>query len=306
MHPAYSVIIFTTASGAGFGLLAFLGLAPLFGVSPTGAFGWAGFVVAFGLSAGGLLSSTQHLRHPERAWRAFSQWRSSWLSREGVLAVVTLAIAGLFALGALFGDGASTALGVLTAALSLATVYATAMIYAQLRTVQRWNTPLTVMCYLAFALAGGALLFATLQALTGGASAGGLAMLACVLLLAAWGMKHLWWRHGDNAPPLSTPETATGLGHIGAVRLFEAPHTNRNYLLTEMGYSVARRHRDKLRRIALGLGGAAPIAAALIAASAPAPAFFLAIGVLAHIVGMLTERWLFFAEAEHAVMNYYK
>ena len=79
MHPAYSIIFFTVASGAGFGLLAILGLAPLFGVAPAGVLGWGGFVIAYALCVGGLLSSTLHLGHPERALLAFTQWRSSWL-----------------------------------------------------------------------------------------------------------------------------------------------------------------------------------------------------------------------------------
>ena len=90
MHPAYSVILFTTASGAGYGLLVWLCLCGLFGLVPTERWlGIAGFGLAFALITAGLLSSTAHLGRPERAWRAFSQWRTSWLSREGVMAVAT-------------------------------------------------------------------------------------------------------------------------------------------------------------------------------------------------------------------------
>ena len=90
MHPAYSVILFTTASGAGYGLLALLGLVGFnHGPASSLIFGLTAMVIALGLITIGLLSSTFHLGHPERAWRAFSQWRSSWLSREGVAAVLT-------------------------------------------------------------------------------------------------------------------------------------------------------------------------------------------------------------------------
>ena len=88
MHPAPSVIIFTTLSGLGFGLLAFLCLGyPSIG----GLVSFIFFAIGFGLAIGGLLSSTFHLGHPERAWRSFSQWRSSWLSREGLAAIFTFA-----------------------------------------------------------------------------------------------------------------------------------------------------------------------------------------------------------------------
>ncbi len=88
MHTAYSIIFFTTASGAGYGLLLLLALLSLGGYVPAERWlGFSCFALAFGLITFGLLSSTYHLGHPERAWRAFGQWRSSWLSREGVMAV---------------------------------------------------------------------------------------------------------------------------------------------------------------------------------------------------------------------------
>ncbi len=106
MHPAYSVIFFTTATGAGYGLLALNGLAAAFGQLPADrGFAVASVLVSYVLIVGGLLSSTFHLGHPERAWRALSQWRSSWLSREGVLAIVAFAPTGLFAFGCSYTAG---------------------------------------------------------------------------------------------------------------------------------------------------------------------------------------------------------
>ena len=143
MHPAYSVIIFTTASGAGYGLLALLGLFNAFGSLPAAPwFMPVSLFLALGLVTLGLLSSTYHLGHPERAWRAFSQWRSSWLSREGVAAVATYVPGGLFFLCALFGvgsDGVVALLGLAASALAAITVYCTAMIYASLTTIRQWN-----------------------------------------------------------------------------------------------------------------------------------------------------------------------
>ena len=77
MHPAYSVIVFTCASGAGYGLLIWLALAGVVGgwTARAPGLGLAGFGLAFALITIGLLSSTAHLGRPERAWRAFSQWR---------------------------------------------------------------------------------------------------------------------------------------------------------------------------------------------------------------------------------------
>src|SRR5690606_27175396 len=98
------------------------------------------------------------LGNPQRAWRAFSQWRSSWLSREGVLAVATFVPLGISAALALFQSRYSPTAGLLGALGAAATVYCTAMIYASLKAVQGWNTPLTPACYLLFSAAGGSLL----------------------------------------------------------------------------------------------------------------------------------------------------
>jgi DMSO reductase anchor subunit len=107
----------------------------------------------------GLLSSTKHLGHPERAWRALSQWRSSWLSREGVASLITFIPAGIFALGWIFGADLSRGVGffgVLTAVWAGITVYCTAMIYATLKPIAAWNNGYVVPCYLLLGLATGA------------------------------------------------------------------------------------------------------------------------------------------------------
>lgn len=302
MHPAGSIIVFTTLSGMGFGLVVWLGLG---GLAPGGgAIFWAS-ALGFALTGAGLSASLLHLGHPERAWRALSQWRSSWLSREGVLSLATLAVFGLFTAGRVFFDTAIWPLGWLAAALAAITVYATAMIYASLRTVAMWNRGLTPVCYLALAAAGGTLLLAFLARLFG-QSAAGVEVVALLLMIAAWALKLVWWRGAKAAGyGKSTPESATGLGEIGRVRLFEAPHTSPNYLMREMVYVVGRRHAAKLKTIALGLGAAVPLAALALSLATGGSALLLLLGAISHLVGLMAERWLFFAEARHTVALYY-
>jgi len=306
MHPAASVIFFTVFSGAGFGLLILMGLATTSSATPSTAFLIVHFGLAFAMAVAGLISSTFHLGHPERAWRALTQWRSSWLSREGVLAVLTLMVAGLYALLWVFFDTPLSLLGWISSLLALVTVYATGMIYAQIKAVQLWNRTLTPVCYLLFSLAGGAMLFLMLHAVFFGQAGSFLSSVAMVFLVVAWAVKILWWMTGDKIVPLSTTESATGLGKIGKTRLLERPHTGSNYLMKEMGHQIARKHASKLRVISVLLGAVLPIILILIALPAPADAFWLILAVLSHLAGMLTERWLFFAEAKHAVMNFYR
>jgi DMSO reductase anchor subunit len=171
MNPAYSVILFTTASGAGYGLLGLLGLVGYnHGQASSLGFGLTSMVIALGLITVGLLSSTLHLGHPERAWRAFSQWRTSWLSREGVAAVLTYIPAFAFGLiwsGLVEAPQWIAPLGLVTAVLCAVTVLCTGQIYASLKTIRAWAQPLTTPVYLAFALATGATLLAAIATVFG-------------------------------------------------------------------------------------------------------------------------------------------
>lgn len=309
MHPASSIIVFTVLSGLGYGLAAILGLGLL---DPAAIATRVAHISALALIAGGLLSSTLHLGNPQRAWRAFSQWRSSWLSREGVLSILAFVPLTVSAWFCVIEGRYSVPIGFTGSLLSLATVFCTSMIYASLKSVQAWHSRLTSACYLLFALAGGALLGGAFG-VAGGGSPSLVLFFALVLLIVAWAAKIAWLRNLDDLEPLSTPESATGLGAIGRVRLFERPHVTENYLTNEMGFRVARKHTAKLRKLALLLGGLLPgalvflvMAALLAGAEAGAVAILVLVAaVLSHVVGMLAERWLFFAEARHAVMNYY-
>ncbi|HWA80770.1 MAG TPA: DmsC/YnfH family molybdoenzyme membrane anchor subunit [Acetobacteraceae bacterium] len=310
MTPALSVILFTTASGAGYGLLALLGLLVPFGLLPaTVWFGLATLVLALALISGGLLSSTLHLGHPERAWRAVTQWRSSWLAREGLAALLTYLPA--LAFGATWflarrPTPPAAALGVLAAAGAIVTLFCTSMIYASLRPVRQWRNAWVTPNFLLLGGYSGAL---SLAAMTHLFHAG--ASLPCALSLllglAAIIAKLFYWRSIDRTPSVSTAETATGLGHLGRVRALDAPHTEENYLMREMGFRIARKHARRLRGLALIIGFVIPLAlaiAALILGALPALAAAVMAALLA-LTGIFIERWLFFAEATHTVMLYY-
>lgn len=308
MNPSLSVILFTTASGTGYGLLALVGILTPLGAAPTDwRFGLIALGLAFAAITIGLLSSLFHLGHMERAWRALSQWRSSWLSREGVMAIVTYGPAGLFGAAWVFAGMVSAPLGLLAALGAAVTVYCTAMIYRSLKPVPRWHNGWVVPSYLALALMGGSVWLALVVQFFEPQRS--LNVLAVVAIAVGAALKLAYWRHIDRpaSGTTSTPETATGLGAIGKVRLFEAPHTSENYLLKEMGFRIARKHATKLRRLALLLGFALPAllsAVPLLASGWPAVGALLVAAPLATI-GIFVERWLFFAEARHAVTLYY-
>ena len=308
MKPAASVIAFTVASGAGYGLLFWLALLRPLGLVPQGAwFGGVAAVLALALITAGLLSSTTHLGRPERAWRAFSQWRSSWLSREGVAAVATYVPAALFFLSIVAGWPVLAAVsGLLAAAGAAVTVWCTGMIYASLKPIKEWHHPLVTPGYMLFGAFTGAALLAVLAGFWG---MGGVpAAIAAVLGALGFALKRAYWRSVDATPPVATAESATGLGSIGQVRPLDPPHTETNYLLREMGFRIARVHAARLRMITLGGGFVAP--ALLLALALPVGGWvgwlLLALAAVLAIAGMLVERWLMFAQATHTVTLYYR
>lgn len=287
MHPAPSVIFFTTFSGLGFGLLFFLGLGfP----AVTGWTAFAFFAIAYVMAVGGLMASTFHLGRPDRAIKAFTQWRSSWLSREAWCAVGALVLMWFYGLGLVFFDARWTAFGILGALLSMATVFTTSMIYTQLKTIPRWHSKLTPVKFITLSLAGGALFAGQVSA-------------ALVLLVVAGLVQLFTWSEGDKALESSGTDmaSATGLGDIGTVRAFEPPHTGTNYLLREFVYVIGRKHSQKLRVIALGLMTVVPFILLML----PFSHVLGVLAILSHIAGVLAARWLFFAEAEHVVGLYY-
>jgi DMSO reductase anchor subunit len=286
MHPAPSVIIFSVLSGLGFGFMAYLALGFL---SLTGLWAFGGWAIGYGLAVVGLLAATAHLGNPQRALLAFSQWRSSWLSREGWVAVLALLALAPIALGDWLGFGVPYVWRGLAAALALITVFCTAMIYCQIKAVPRWHHWLTPVVFMGFALAGGALL--AMQA-----------TLAFVLLLGLAVVMLALFHLGDRqfARAGASMESATGLGGIGKVSVFEQPHTGGNYLLREMIFVVGRKHAMKLRLIAVLFAVVLPALMAAVGGVA-----LMLAAVLVHLVGAFAARWLFFAEAEHVVGLYY-
>jgi len=309
MHPAFSVIFFTSATGAGNGLLIVLGTLAALGLLPHDQLLAATSLgLALSLNAAGLISSTFHLGRPERMWRAFSQWRSSWLSREAIASMLTFIPAVLFGLAWLVfdrSDALTAVIGAIMAAGAACTVFTTGMIYASLKPIAEWNTRFTTPGYLAFAIMTGLVLLNAIFELWS-LPDGGLQVAAMLAIGFAWVWKLATWRHNDRLKLPATAGTATSLAG-GEVRSIEWPHTQQNYVLKEMGYRIARKHSAALRWFAQLCAFAIPLAAIALAFAVDGGAATLTavLAVVAQAPGILVERWLFFAEARHTVTLYY-
>jgi len=322
MKPAFSVLFFTVLSGAGLGALALLALVDLatavsgiaMPASPALMAYAAG--IALALVVAGLCSSTLHLANPKNAWRAWSRWRTSWLSREAVVSLAFMPLAAAYV--ACWWWNVAPVLRLVVAAgvllLAWATLYCTAMIYASLKPIRQWHTRRVPLNFALCGHASGALL--VVAVLRGhGLAATQWALAAFVLLAAAAISKLEYWHYIRRAAGATTMEQAIGVAHgvgppvmpgaapsIMAARLFDAGHSGGTFLTREFLVRTAARQRQ--------------IALAIVWAFAFAlPMLWLAVGLarwqgamlalLACMIGMLAERWLFFADARHTVRLYH-
>jgi len=307
MHPAFSVIFFTVASGAGFGLISLLFIADFFKLG--GGFNSdqlvAGGLLAMGLVVFGLLSSTFHLANPKNAWRAFSRFRTSWLSREGVFAVVFMPLA-LIYLGSIMFDAPQwlrVISGFLSAVMAWITVFSTGMIYACLKTIRQWNTPLVPANYLALGYASGSLLLLLGAVIADLDTTPYIAMSALIISIAAVlkAIYYFWIRSPGLTPTINT---ATGLTRA-KVKLLDTGHTHGTFLTQEFGFQIARQKAGLLKIVVFVVGFALPGLMLLWVFNQHGGQTAAIVAAFAGIVGAAVERWLFFAEARHVVNLYH-
>ena len=290
MHPAPSIILFTVLSGFGFGLTSIVGLLQFLNqISMVDIIIFSSMGLFF--STIGLISSFFHLANKKNAIKSMSQWQTSWLSREAISSIFCLSIV-VGNIGWIFVQNMYiNEVGIILFLLSLITVFTTSMIYAQLKTVPSWNNMLTPTLFIFAALAGGSILITDHASL--------------VLLLIFAVLQVLFWYIADRSfiDIETTVGTALGFSKNEDIRAFDAAHTNRNYLLNEMVYKVARKHAVKIRCISFFAAFVLPMSLILIF---PGNFSVSVLIIASHLVGIYFSRWLFFAEAKHSVSFYYQ
>ena len=220
-----------------------------------------------------------------------SQWQTSWLSREAISSIFCLSIV-VGNIGWVFVQNRYiNEVGIILFLLSLFTIFTTSMIYAQLKTVPSWNNMLTPALFIFTALAGGSILLLDYASL--------------VLLLIFGVLQVLFWYIADQSFIYKETSVGTALGFSKNedIRAFDVAHTNRNYLLNEMVYKVARKHAIKIRYISFFAAFVLPMSLILIF---PGNFSVSVLIIASHLVGIYFSRWLFFAEAKHSVSFYYQ
>jgi DMSO reductase anchor subunit len=322
VNPQFSVIFLTTLIGAGQGMFIALfatELGELLELLPPARRPWfyfTGSLLVVLLTGAGLVASFFHLGRPERAWRSAARWRTSWLSREVIVLPAFMGVVVLYALAQFFHVGeplavlpsgaplnATLVLGLAGALLALALFVCTAMIYACLPFLREWHTPLTVANYLLLGCASGSLLAATYAMASHPALVRFLALCAlCLTLLAAVSRGSTLLRNARLRPG-STLQTAIGIKHPRIVQIspgFSAGSFNTREFFHGRSPALVRAVTWTFVVCAF----AAPIAL-VGAALAGAPSGAIVAALAFQCVGLLAERWHFFAQANHPQNLYY-
>jgi sulfite dehydrogenase (quinone) subunit SoeC len=324
MHPAFSVIFLTTLIGAGQGL--FLAL---FTVESYAAFGLLPMQDArfYAMGSGlaliflvlGLIASFFHLGRPERAWRTATKWRTSWLSREVIVLPAFMGIVLLYGaahltgfnpvLGTLPGDkpvDVTAVLGVLGTVLAFVLFVSTAMIYACLRFLQEWHTPLTVVNYVLLGLASGFTLATAYAAHVGAGLVSFLAGWAVILTLLALIGRSASLIRNARLRPKSTLQTAIGVKHPSISQKAQG-FMGGSFNTREFFHGRSAVFVRSVKWIFLVGAFAVPIVL-LLAAIAPGSeaAALLAAAFVIQYLGLIAERWFFFAQANHPQNLYYQ
>ncbi len=323
MRPAISVILLTTLIGAGQGLFLALytvQIYALFHLLQAPAERWffgLGSLLAVLLLALGLIASFFHLGHPERAWRAAAQWRTSWLSREVIVLPVFIGTTALYGMahwidwkpalttlpsGALVD--ATVLLGAVGTALAFTLFVCTAMVYACLPFLKEWHSPITLVKFVMLGSASG---FTLATALAAHAAAHVVAFLgawASILTVLSFVASVASLIRNARLRPRSTLQTAIGVKHPRiAQRSQGAMGGSFNTREFFHGASAAT-----IRTIQWGfplLAFAIPLGLLALGLTQDLPASYVA-AFLVQYFGLLAERWLFFAQARHPQNLYYQ
>ncbi|NPC59112.1 dimethyl sulfoxide reductase anchor subunit family protein [Caenimonas soli] len=307
MNPALSIIVFTTLAGAAQGLAVVLAVLQLAGMDLDSSFASRSLWVAVAILMGALVASFFHLGRPSRAWRAAMMWRTSWMSREVIVLpfFVVLVAAWAYALSSARFEPFGRFFPWIVIAAAAMLWYCTAMIYACIRFIQEWAHPLTIVNYTVIGLSSGSILAGALGVTSGQARfVANLTTWTIAITALAWLTRALSLRRNAKLKPKSTLQSATG---IHAPRLVQKSMgmTGGAFNTREFFHHASVAAFRRMKIIFQVLGFAAPLALlAFASASDWNNAWLVALPI--QFVGLLAERWFFFAQARHPQNLYYQ
>lgn len=322
MNPALSVILLTTLIGVGQGLFTAVFASEVYSTlnilpKPDKSIYFMGSVFSMAFLALGLFASFFHLGHPERAWRAASQWRTSWLSREVI--ALPAALFFIFVYGfihyfelnfVLFNIKSSLIIDLTLVIGSIAVVailvlfLCTGMIYASIRFLQEWASPLTVINFTLFGMASG-LCFSTVFAYIYIPNLTSVyAVWAIVFTMAAFFTRIASLIRNAKIKYKSTLKTAIGVKHSRITQRSQG-FMGGSFNTREFFHGVSQVLLPKIKWIFIILVFPIPIALITWGIQHDQMMYYLLAFVVQYF-GLLIERWFFFAQANHPQNLYYQ
>jgi len=311
MHPAFSVIFFTTLIGVAQGLFIALSMSKVYELanqplSLGQAFYSVGGVFVLVLLAGGLVASFFHLGHPERAWRAATQWRTSWLSREVIVLPIFMLVVFLFIMTHFFSSSLNSQLvmSLLGVIFCFILFICTGMIYGCLAFLREWATPLTVVNFTLLGCASG-FSFATFYAasmapelidLLGG--------MAAMLTMIAFFTRGWALIRNQNLKPKSTLQSAIG-SHHSHIKQVSQGQMGGSYNTREFFHGKPLAFIRNVKLIFLVTVFPVPIVLLWVGMAAD-EGVILFFAFIIQYIGLLMERWFFFAQVNHPQNLYYQ
>ena len=322
MHPAFSVIFLTTLIGVGQGLFLAIFTGEVYGTikllpEQSHAFYTTGSIVSLLFLAGGLAASFLHLGHPERAWRAASQWRTSWLSREVIVLPAVMGAVLVYGLVHLFGlrldiigintplhNDLSLLVGAGGTALAFLLFLCTGMIYACIKFLKEWATPLTVINYTLLGLGSGFLLASVLAAVMTPELVPFYVGWAIVLVVASFITRGASLIRNARLKPQSNLQTAIGVRH-NRIQQRSQGLMGGSFNTREFFHGAPEWIFRSIKWVFIVLVFVIP--GILLATSlGGSNAMLLGSAFVIQYLGLIAERWFFFAQANHPQNLYYQ
>ena len=323
MHPAFSVIFLTTLIGAGQGLFLALYTGQVYSVlnvlpvQDSHSFYGFGALLSVALLIGGLIASFFHLGHPERAWRSAAMWRTSWLSREVIVLPAFMGVTAIYGLIHYFGFNPklftisgvvdvdlSLLIGALNTGLAFLLFICTGMIYACIKFLQEWATPLTVVNYILLGSASGFTLATAFAAYSHSELVDFYAGWSIVLTLIAFTTRTASLIRNAHIKHKSSLSTAIGVRHP------QIQQKSRGFMAgafntREYFHGMSQLFMRNIKWIFIVMVFVVPVILLAVGFNQPALSVFVLAFVVQYI-GLIAERWFFFAQANHPQNLYYQ
>ena len=322
MHPAFSVIFLTTLIGAGQGLFLAIYTGEVYGTlkllpEQTHAFYTTGSIISLVFLVGGLAASFLHLGHPERAWRAASQWRTSWLSREVIVLPAVIGAVFIYGLVHLFGlrlslvgietplqNDLSLLVGAGGTAVAFLLYLCTGMIYACIKFLKEWASPLTVINYTLLGLGSGFLLASVLASVMAPELVAFFVSWTIVLVVASFITRTASLIRNARLKPQSNLQTAIGVRH-SRIQQRSQGLMGGSFNTREFFHGAPDWFFRSIKWVFIALVFVVP-GLMLIVSLGEGSTSLLGSAFVVQYIGLLAERWFFFAQANHPQNLYYQ